>query len=138
MEGTIFAEPLIFFLILDLTLTYLLTQFIVEEYERLGSDESVFWQKYSTAEGVAMKYQEILNTLRSKRKSSHAMLAKRIKDFFHGDLRDPDTKGAFTYKKNGEVYCVEKDRDIVSRWEGLLANDSSLQTRWEEYGVILP
>lgn len=109
---------------------------MITEFERLGSDETRFWAKFKTSNGARMKYQEILDQLLEERKGEDLDLGpmvSSVKEFFGGDLTHPDAGCTSTYKKNGQVLTVSKNKEIVSRFRKLCSVDAGLQARWDEF-----
>lgn len=83
-----------------------------------------------------MKYQEILDRLRMERKANDEALGKLVadvKEFFGGDLQNHNAGDAFTYKKNNEVFVVERNRDIVGRWTKLLESSAAIREQWDHF-----
>ncbi|KAA1471617.1 hypothetical protein DENSPDRAFT_750769, partial [Dentipellis sp. KUC8613] len=109
-------------------------KFIMEEFERLGSSSTTFWAEYKTETGGRMLYQHILDSLQNERARATADLdglVARIRSFFGGDLRHPDARGKFVYKKSGRTVVVSTNAQIVERWTQLLDEHDDLRLRWE-------
>ncbi|KAF7980504.1 hypothetical protein HWV62_38012 [Athelia sp. TMB] len=108
-------------------------KFVVEEYASFPSP-TAFWDCYSDAAGVRMKYQGILDRLKSKRqvaeRESYGADAAAARQFFNGNLGQSDAHGKFTYRKNGRSHIYQKDKEVATRWRQLLDSDESIRARW--------
>lgn len=112
------------------TVLLLLVQYIVEEKDRLGSEQA-FWEAHSDKDGCKLTYQKILNKLQHAREEADRADAAAAKEFFQGDLTRADTQGAFMYRKGGTTMIYKKDRVVAQQWRELLKKDPDISARWE-------
>lgn len=103
---------------------------LVEEKERLGSEDA-FWSKYTEPRtGNCRLYQSILDELRQRqveRDRTDAMDARR---FFSGNLAN-DKMGRFVYARGAATHICEKEYRIASIWRQILATDTVVAVDWE-------
>lgn len=106
------------------------SKFIVEERERLGTDEA-FWKKFSNAEGKRFSYQAILTHLQNERKARDQEDFHEAMCYFNGRLDGDEAGEAFKYKKAGVWYVCDSVDGIARRWRTLQADDRELAVHLE-------
>ncbi|KAJ7683606.1 hypothetical protein B0H14DRAFT_2162903, partial [Mycena olivaceomarginata] len=104
-------------------------KFLVEERQKFGAEDE-FWTGYSTAEGVHLRYQQILDVLKEARESRDNSDAAAARKFFGGNLDHPAADGAFAYKKSGQWRIKDKDSAVAEIWRELLASNADIASRW--------
>lgn len=125
-----------------------ISQFVMEEYESLGSSEAAFWKKYTDDKGERMSYSRVLTALKTARKQNvateDAPAARDALCFFHGDLSarlGEPRPGQFEFRRGARYYVVTSEKEIAKRWRQLLEEDADVRGRWEamkDEPVLLP
>lgn len=109
-------------------------QFIIDEFEHLGSSRETFWAKYTDHEKkVRLGYEQILVALKAERKlkdPEYEEDVKNAKQYFGGDLSHPDADGKFIYKRSNKPVVRSNPKDIARIWRGLLRDDPVVAERW--------
>ena len=107
------------------------SQLIVEEKERLGSEDA-FWTKFTNPEtGKRRLYQWIVDDVRASQVARDRQDAKDALRFFGGNLAS-DPQGRFSYSKGSGTRVCEKEFKIASIWHEILGTDPSVAAKWRE------
>ena len=120
-------------------------QFIIEEYEALGSNDAAFWAKHSDANGARLSYSQVLKALKGERvaavEADDAPAARDAFRFFGGDLsaRAGESRpGWFEFRRGAHYHVVSSTREIACRWRKLLEDDDDVRAQWEATKDDLP
>ncbi|RDX50897.1 hypothetical protein OH76DRAFT_1555394 [Lentinus brumalis] len=106
-------------------------RWLVEEKDRLGSEDA-FWAKYSDpASGTRLQYSQIQARLKSQRTRTFREDAQAAKEYFGGDLTRADTQGAFMYKKGSTMVLLTQNKQIAEQWLELLRTHPMIAATWE-------
>lgn len=108
-------------------------QWLIHEKDRLGSEEA-FWDEYSDANGIHMRWQQIQDRLKARRMATDARDAAAARAYFGGNLARKDTHGVFRTGKG--VYS--KIACIAEKWRELLQDYPEIAARYQERGRDVP
>ncbi len=89
----------------------LFAQYIVQEKERLGSEEA-FWARYTSEDGRKLQYSKILKRLKASRITTYAEDVQAAREYFRGDLTREDAQRVFM-SKSGRSMVHQEDRHLL-------------------------
>ena len=100
-------------------------QFIVEERDRLGSDQA-FGDKFKDSRGNRLSYQTILNQLKEERKQRNERDYEEAFKIFNGDFYGDKADGMFLYTKDTELTKFSDHDRIARKWRALKAENPDI------------
>ncbi len=91
---------------------------MVRERKRFNSNED-FWAKWSDGEGNHIRYQAILDDLKTERLAQERQDALSARAFFKDHPEHPEASTFFWYTKGGVKKPLGQDKAIAAKWRKL-------------------